>query len=319
MTDWYPSPLPPQEGRRFLVTGATAGIGFFTAARLVGAGAQVVLAGRNAAKLELAASLIGGQVAAGSARGESGGTVETIVLDVSSLASVTEAGAALAEGERFAGVVLNAGMVHPPKRRETSVDGHELVLATNTLGHFALLGSLLPRLAAGGRVVTLGSLSTRLSTFRVDDLEQEKGYDSWRAYAQSKIAAASLAFELDRRFRAAGAPFASVVAHPGYSITGRTPRVPALIEPTRRQRFEDGLQAPFTQGKHRGAEPILHALTAADVSGGEFWGPSALVKGAPSRQRPVGVTTDPLVAAKVWAFAEQATGVRVVVPADGWA
>ena len=114
-------------------------------------------------------------------------------------------------------------MVHTPFSRLESVDGNELVLATNVLGHFALLGRLLPHLEPGARIVSLGSLSSRLSSFRLDDLQLTRGYDPWRAYAQSKIATQVFGFELDRRLRAAEVPVASVVAHPGYSISGRTP------------------------------------------------------------------------------------------------
>ncbi|WP_350348672.1 SDR family NAD(P)-dependent oxidoreductase [Agromyces sp. G08B096] len=322
---WYPAPLPDLEGRRFAVTGANAGLGFFTSARLVGAGAHVVMTGRSPERLDAAARAIRERVEAGRASGETGGSVETLVVDQASLGSVA-AGAArlveLAAAAPFDGVVLNAGMVHTPRRRETSVDGHELVLATNVLGHFALLAGLLATpatpggsgsaLAAGARIVTLGSLSTRLSTFRVDDLELTRGYDLWRAYAQSKIAAQAIGFELDRRLRRADAPLLSVVAHPGYSISGRTPTVPGVNEPSRGTRFADSLQAAWAQGKHRGAEPILHALTADGVEGGQFWGPRALVKGAPSLQRATRTSTGAGIGAKVWSFAERATG--LVVP-----
>jgi NAD(P)-dependent dehydrogenase (short-subunit alcohol dehydrogenase family) len=40
-------------------------------------------------------------------------------------------------------------------------------------------------------------------------------YDPWRAYGQSKLANVQFALELDRRFRAAGAPAKSIVVHPG--------------------------------------------------------------------------------------------------------
>jgi NAD(P)-dependent dehydrogenase (short-subunit alcohol dehydrogenase family) len=295
---WYPIALPSQEGRRHLVTGANSGLGFFTAARLARAGAHVVLSGRSPERLDAAATAIRG----------AGGSVDTLVMDQSSLESVAAGAERLLAGPPLDGVTANAGMVHPPRSRLESVDGNELVLATNVLGHFALLGRLLPHLAEGARIVSLGSLSSRLSSFRVDDLQLERGYDGWRAYAQSKIATQALGFELDRRLRAAGARVASVVVHPGYSIGGRTPSVPGVHEPSRGKRFADALQAPWAQGKHRGAEVVLHALTEPEVEGGQFWGPRFLTRGEPTLQTPTRVSTDPMIGSRVWRFAEQATG-----------
>jgi NAD(P)-dependent dehydrogenase (short-subunit alcohol dehydrogenase family) len=298
--NWYPTALPPQAGRRYLVTGANAGLGFFTAARLAGAGAHVLLAGRSPERLEAAMAAIR------TARPEA--SVEPLVVDVASLASVRVAARRLAHRPPLDGVVANAGMVHTPGERLTSPDGNELVLATNVLGHFALLADLVPHLADGARIVSLGSLSSRLSTFRVDDLQLERGYDFWRAYAQSKIATQVFAFELDRRLRAAGLPVSSLVAHPGYSISGRTPRVPGVNEPTAGARFADALQAAWAQGKHRGAEITLHALTAPEAQGGQFWGPRYAVKGPPTLQTPTRTSTGAAIAARFWTFAEGATG-----------
>lgn len=305
---WYPIALPPQVARRVLVTGANSGIGFFTAARLAGAGAHVVLSGRSPDRLAAAVAAIREARPAARSTSSVEWSVETIVIDQSSLDSVAAGAEQLRSGPPLDGIVANAGMVHTPKARLESVDGNELVLATNVLGHFALLGRLLPHLAPDSRIVVLGSLSTRLSTFRVDDLQLERGYDSWRAYAQSKIASQVFGFELDRRLRAAGVPVASVVAHPGYSVSGRTPFVPGVNEPTRGTRFADALQAPLAQGKHRGAEVVLHALTAPHVEGGQYWGPRYLTHGEPRLQTPTRVSTDHRVASRFWTFAEEVTG-----------
>ncbi|MDQ0893759.1 SDR family NAD(P)-dependent oxidoreductase [Agromyces ramosus] len=304
--NWYPPPLLSQAGRRFLVTGASAGVGFFTAARLAGAGAHVVLSARSPERLEAAAAAIRGA--------RPGASVETLVIDQSSLESVRAGAAALTAGP-LDGVVANAGMVHTPGARLESADGNELVLATNVLGHFALLARVLPLLTPGARVVLLGSLATRLSTFRVDDLQLTLGYDFWRAYAHSKIAMQVLGFELDRRLRAADAPVSSLVAHPGYSISGRTPRVPGVNEPDARTRFADSLQAAWSQGKHRGAEVTLHALTSPAAIGGQYWGPRWWMKGEPALHTPTRTSTDPDVGAHFWAFAENATGESFTVGA----
>ncbi|MEI5584152.1 MULTISPECIES: SDR family NAD(P)-dependent oxidoreductase [unclassified Agromyces] len=319
---WYPTPVPSQAGRAVLVTGANAGLGFFTSARLAKAGAHVILAGRSRERLGAAVAAIRGRVSAAS--------VDTLVIDVASLESVRAGVDRLLDRAPLDTVVLNAGMVHTPSTRLESVDGHELVLATNVLGHFALLAGIVPHLARDARVITIGSLATRLSTFRADDLQLRRSYDAWRAYAQSKIASASLAFEFDRRLRRAATDAAeavgaasvtprvhSVVAHPGYSISGRTPRVPGVNEPTRIDRFADALQAPIAQGKHRGADVIVHAAAADDVEGGQFWGPRFDVKGPPSLGTPTRTSRDPRLGAKVWDFAEAAVGVRLDVEAVG--
>ena len=87
------------------------------------------------------------------------------------------------------GLLLNAGIVHPPKDRETTADGHEVVFATNVLGHFALAGALLTTLAAAsGRMVWLGSMSTSLWPYDPVDPQLVEDYSGWRAYVQSKVA-----------------------------------------------------------------------------------------------------------------------------------
>ncbi|GAA2034378.1 SDR family NAD(P)-dependent oxidoreductase [Agromyces tropicus] len=318
--NWYPAAVPPQAGREVLVTGANAGLGFFTSARLARAGAHVTLSGRDPGRLAAAVAAIRERMPRAA--------VDTLVIDTSSLDSVRAGVDRLLDRAPLDAVVLNAGMVHTPSRRHESVDGNELVLATNVLGHFALLEGILPHLSRGARVVTLGSLSMRLSTFRVDDLQLARSYDAWRAYAQSKIAATSLAFELDRRLRraatdaaeAVGAASAtprvhSLVVHPGYSISGRTPRVPGVNEPNRTDRFADALQAAWAQGKHRGAEPIVHAVTADDVEGGQYWGPVWLVKGRPALAASTRTSRDARIGARVWAAAEEAIGRPFEVPA----
>jgi NAD(P)-dependent dehydrogenase (short-subunit alcohol dehydrogenase family) len=47
MTDWTTADIPPQGGKTAVVTGATGGLGYETALALAGAGATVVLTGRN--------------------------------------------------------------------------------------------------------------------------------------------------------------------------------------------------------------------------------------------------------------------------------
>jgi len=305
-TTWDPRSLPDLSGRAYLVTGSNAGLGFFASEQLVRAGARVYMTGRHPNRLAAARAAVRRRVpdAAPDA-------TETLMLDTSNLGSVRSAAASVRGKGGLDGVLLNAGIVHPPKSRETTLDGHEVVFATNALGHFALAGELLTVLAARrGRMVWVGSMSTSLTPYDPVDPQLVEGYSAWRAYVQSKIATMALGFEADRRLRAADVPVESVVAHPGYSTSGRTPGIAGVNAPSRATRFADNLQAAITQSKEHGAWPLVRALVDPDIEGGEFWGPRTVARGEPRRQKAARITRDLAVADRLWHAAEDATGVR---------
>ncbi|WP_137846452.1 SDR family NAD(P)-dependent oxidoreductase [Microbacterium sp. 2FI] len=302
---WDPRSLPDLSGRVYLVTGSNAGLGYFASEQLVRAGAKVFMTGRHPNRLSAARAAIRRRVpdAAPDA-------TEVLVLDTSNLGSVRSAAASVRGRGPLDGLLLNAGIVHPPKTRETTIDGHEVVFATNVLGHFALAGELLGVLAAAsGRMVWVGSMSTSLTPYDPVDPQLVTGYTGWRAYVQSKVATTALGFEADRRLRAAGVPVSSVVAHPGYSTSGRTPGIVGVNAPTKMTRFADNLQGVVTQSKEHGAWSLVRALVDPEVHGGEFWGPRTVARGEPRRQPASRITRDPEVAARLWAASEAATGV----------
>jgi NAD(P)-dependent dehydrogenase (short-subunit alcohol dehydrogenase family) len=296
-------------GLRILVTGANAGIGFWSSLQLAQRGAEVILACRNTGKAETAANAIRARVP--------GANLHVIELDVASLKSVTDTAKKLNGLTHLDVVIANAGIVHPPRTRRQTVDGLELVAATNYFGHFALIAGLLPALerAGGARVVTLGSLSTLLVRPNLDDPQLLENYSSWLAYAQSKIMVQSFAFELDRRLQRSASSIRSLSAHPGYSISGRTPVVAGVNEPSMLTRTIDTLQAPFTQGKNLGAWPIVRAALepkAFDAPGAVFYGPRGWVKGGPTKSRPASITTNPDAAKTIWNAAQSATGISML-------
>jgi NAD(P)-dependent dehydrogenase (short-subunit alcohol dehydrogenase family) len=301
-TDWDPRNPPDLTGRTYLVTGATRGLGYFSCEQLARAGASVILTGRHPNKLVTAKETLTRRVP--------DAAIETLLLDTSKLGSVRAAAATVRARGQLHGLLLNAGVVHPPKARQ-SVDGNELVFATNVLGHFALAGELLqPLAAAQGRMVWLGSISTSLWNYPPDDPQLSTGYTAWRAYVQSKVAATALGLEADRRLRAAGVPVQSVIAHPGYSTSGRTRGIRGINEPTRVRRFLDNLQTPVTQSKEAGAWVLVRAVADPVVNGGEMWGPALVARGAPRAATPAKATRDPELGARLWRTCEEATGVR---------
>ena len=104
-----------------------------------------------------------------------------------------------------------------PERRTT--DGFEMQIGTNHLGHFAL-----DQPAAARRSATAWSSSpparTAWARSDLDDLNwEQRGYQRWRAYGQSKLANLLFTFELQRRLDEAGSDVRAVAAHPGYAAT----------------------------------------------------------------------------------------------------
>lgn len=293
---WIPSRLPEQTGRTFVITGGNAGLGYFAAEQLASTGAHIVLAGRNPGRIHTAIRSIRGRVP--------GASLDTIPLDVASLDSVRSAGAVLAGFGRLDGLLLNAGLTSGPRHRHTTVDGNELILGTNFVGHFALTALAWPALArtAGSRVVGLGSLATLLVPLEADDLQSERSFGFFRAYGFSKHAVHGFLTELNRR-----APGRGFLAHPGYAIDGLSPSRPGINDVSAANRAGSLALAAGAQGKNRGAAPVVRALLDDSLGGGELIGPQRLTRGRPVEQRPVASSSSPEFGEHLWNLAEQWT------------
>ncbi|WP_437582897.1 SDR family NAD(P)-dependent oxidoreductase [Paramicrobacterium sp. CJ85] len=290
-------------GRTVVVTGANAGLGFWTSLSLAASGARIVMACRHQGRADAAARAIRARVP--------NAELEFLHLDTSSLSSVASAGSALGERERIDALIANAGIIHVPSSRQITADGLELVAATNAFGHAALIRDVLPVLTRtpASRIVSLGSLSGIWPWRSFDDPQVERRYSKPRAYASSKTMLQVFGFELDRRLAASGHDVRSLVAHPGYSISGRTPRVPAVNEPPAAKRFVDSLQAPLAQSKRRGALPVIAAATdPAPPHGAVLYGPRWMLKGPAVRTAAPRIIEAPQIADAVWDAVETAIG-----------
>ena len=136
---WSAADIPDQSGRTAVVTGANGGLGLETARELARKGAHVVMAVRNQQKAQDAVSDIRASVP--------GASLELVVLDLASQASVREAAERiLREHERVDLLVNNAGVMGIPERK--TVDGYEMQFGVDHLGHWTLTALLLPALLA---------------------------------------------------------------------------------------------------------------------------------------------------------------------------
>lgn len=280
--------VPDQTGRRFVVTGANAGVGLETTRVLAERGAHVVMACRNPGKAEAARAGLPAAVR---------DHVAVAVLDVSDLASVR----AFADAVGPVDVLINnAGILGVPFG--LSPDGVELQLATNHLGHFALANLLLPRLT--DRVVVVGSQSHRHGDLQLDDLDwSRRGYSPYAAYGASKLANLLFLAELQRRLTAAGSTLRATGSHPGSTATGITGNTGRGSLVTAVAAWGHGLVGMTPQ---QGALTTLYAATM-DVPGNTYVGPDGLKE---MRGWPVGVgrsrrALDPDLARALWACSEE--------------
>ena len=299
---WNPRALPSQAGTTVVVTGAGRGIGYFVAEQLAAAGARVIVTTRgDTAVLDSIRSRV------------PGAELELVRLELGSLDSVRAAADSLRALGPIDVLVNNAGKTGGSRRRETTDDGLEIMVGTNAYGPFALTALLLP--AVTGRVVSLGSLSTRLAKADLSDLEQRDGrYSLSKAYAFSKHGVHAFALELDRRLRASGSTVRSVLAHPGFALDGNSAPRPGINDrASSAQRFAERLLRPVAHGKDRGAWPVVRAAVDPDARGGEFYGPSRSVTGPPVLTAPVPQSAGPAFGAAFWDLAERATGVKFEV------
>ncbi|MFI9200487.1 oxidoreductase [Streptomyces sp. NPDC053048] len=302
MNTWNTSDIPDQSGRTAVVTGANSGIGFVTARELARRGARVVLACRDATRGKAAEELLRAQVP--------GADVRLAELDLADLASVRAFAGELKE-DRLDLLVNNAGVMALPHRR--TVDGFEMQLGTNHLGHFALTGLLLPLLreaGAGARVVTVSSGLHFLGNVDPRDVQMDNGYRRWTAYGRSKSANLLFTHELARRLTAEGSEVVAAAAHPGYAATNLQTAGARMEGRAWAERAAELLNRAVAQSAEDGALPTLYAATAPGVRQDDFIGPRVLLwRGAPARSPRAPWTRDDRASAGLWSVSERLTGV----------
>jgi NAD(P)-dependent dehydrogenase (short-subunit alcohol dehydrogenase family) len=172
--------MRPFSEQAILVTGSTDGLGRRVAAELAGRGATVLVHGRDPQKTAAVAREIGSD--------------RFVVADFASLDEVRRTAG---EIDSLDTLVNNAGLI--VRERRESADGYELTFAVNYLAHFLLTALLLPKLREPARIVNVASIGQ--APVALDDLMLERGYDAYRAYAQSKLAQILFTFELAERLR----------------------------------------------------------------------------------------------------------------------
>jgi NAD(P)-dependent dehydrogenase (short-subunit alcohol dehydrogenase family) len=232
-------------GRTVLVTGATGGIGLETARALAKMGANVVVGARDGARGRAVVEEIT----------RSGGNAEVLAVDLASFESVREAAARFAAAHRSVDVLVNNAATVVRKRQET-VDGHELQWQVNFLSAFLFTRLLREQLRAGtdARVVSISSDAHRVGRLEWNDLETSRGrYSGFRAYANTKLALILFTRELARQEPG----ITAVAVHPGAIATGIWRSSPNWVQAILRM----VLPRPEV-----GARPVVRLASASGLS-----------------------------------------------------
>ena len=275
-----------------LITGANAGIGQQTALELAQMGATVVIVARDPQRGEAARAAIAATT--GNPR------VELLQADFASPPSIhAMATSFAARYDRLDVLVNNAGVYLTG--RETTADGLERTFAVNHLGYFMTTLLLWPSLVAApsARVINLSSDAHRQAKLNLDDLQNERKYAGFRAYAQSKLANVLFTYELDRR--RGNAPVTVNAVHPGFvaSNFGRNNRGVIGLVMTR-------LVPLFAKSVVEGAATSVYLASSPEAAGvsGRYFVDCRPVKSAPQ-------SYDRTAAERLWAVSEQLTGLRL--------
>lgn len=239
-------------GKICIVTGANSGIGLETARSLAARGATVVLACRNQQKGEAALATL--------REATNNSALHLMLVDLADMASIRKMAAAFKQQfQQLDLLVNNAGALMPS--RETSVDGYELTFATNHLAYFLLTHLLLDLLIAtpASRVVNVSSDAHRGGAIHFDDLQLEKSYGGYKAYAQSKLANILFSNELARRLGTTTPTVNSL--HPGVVATNFGTGKTGFFS------FFFRMFSPFFLSPKAGAQTSIYLATSPEVAG----------------------------------------------------
>lgn len=283
---WTLADFPDQRGCRWLITGATNGLGLATARAAADAGAELVLPVRNRALGdELNLSLGGGHT--------------VIDMDLASLESVRSAAASI-KGDIDV-LVNNAGMMS--RRREETRDGFERVLGVNFLGPFAFTNALIPRVR--DRIVIVGSNVHHRATIDLADPHfRRRRWSIAASYSESKLADMAWGLGLERRLRGAG--IGVQLVHPGWVMSN----MQSAIGDPRLAKTITVATTPIAQSADKSALCTLFAATM-DLPPCSYVGPDGRthLHGWPSLIGRSSAASDPRVADAVWDIGVRETGV----------
>lgn len=266
--------VPDMTGKTVLITGCTSGLGREVASQLLQRNATIVMACRNAQKMDKAAVELEKLTDAPSSR------LLKVVVDVSDLDSVRAVPTALQQANvnDLHAIVLNAGIACSTLLK--SKQNVELTFATNVLGHWLLTKLLLPFIAHVplSRIVAVGSLAHSMvdsidySTIRGESAPAS--YSGRDVYKQTKLGVHWFVNKLNHYLEDNNVQAIGVVAHPGYANSEMTNPFSPTMAGWNSAQLMHTFGTIFRQSTEQGAWPLTLAASNEGVAKGHHYGPA---------------------------------------------
>jgi retinol dehydrogenase 14 len=266
------------QNKIILITGSTDGIGRQTAVELAALGATVLVHGRNATRGKAAVEEI--QTSTGNQK------VDLLIADLASLKQVRELAAEIhCRYDRLDVLLNNAGVFM--NERALTEDGFEMTYAVNHLAPFLLTNLLLDLLkkSAPSRVVNVSSVAHTRGRIDFENLQAEKSFGGYSAYALTKLANVLFTYQLAQQLEGTGVT--SNCLHPGVIGT---------------KLLRAGFNMPGASTAD-GAETLVHLASSEEVEHvtGRYFQNKISISSSP-------VTYDETLQRQLWKVSQKQTG-----------
>lgn len=259
------------EGKFVVVTGATSGIGYYTARKFASQGANLICINRNQEKSKKLKREI---------EDEFGVSCDCKIADLSRLADIFRVADELAQSSISLDVIIyNAGVYLT--KRELTPEGLEKVFVVHYLSSFIINYLMMDKLMSQGsaRIIMVGSEGHRFAAWglRIDDLNWEKrSYSGLQSYGSAKLAQLLSMICFNERFSNSAVTINTM--HPGAVKTETGQENGILYRWFKRKLFDKILKSPELS-----AEALYYLGVSKDMAGisGKFFNLTTMEDPAP--------------------------------------